>query len=96
MAKLLRTGNELIVRLPKLIAALGEWRRDGEDVSQLQLDPSITCLVAQLYAVRDDYGENALLHYLNVRATSSSGARSSGLSCFFQFDNMSEFKTAMM
>lgn len=82
--------------MPRLIAALGELRRGERMTTHLDVDPSLIPMAAELYEVRDDEGENALLHHLQVCPTMNGKVNGPALGCFFHFSRTAEFRTAML
>jgi hypothetical protein len=84
-----KISNQLVIRLPALIASFRQLRqtpRDAKDgfargVSEKALD---------LLALRDEDGENAVLHRVKIMQSSSESPLSKSS---FRFEQPSEFKT---
>lgn len=91
LAHLRKVSNQLIIRLPALIASFRQLRQAPQftkeslarDVSEKALD---------LLALRDKDGENAVLHRVKIITSSSESPLSKSS---FHFEQPSEFKTTV-
>ena len=91
LARLRKISNQLVIRLPALIANLRNLRRTSpQETGDLAAEVSAKAL--EFLSLRDKAGENALLHRVKiVRSLSESPLAQTS----FNFEQPSEFKTAV-
>jgi hypothetical protein len=89
LARLRKISNQLIIRLPALIASVRQLRRAARDMKD-GLAREVSEKALDLLALRDEDGENAVLHRVKIMQTSSESPLSKSS---FHFEQPSEFKT---
>lgn len=91
LAKLRKISNQLIIRLPALVAMVRQLRQGPfEAVGSLERKTSQRAL--DLLSYRDKDGENAVLHRVKIGKSFSESPLSQSS---FQFEQNSEFKTTV-
>ena len=91
LARLRKISNQLIIRLPALIASFRQLRQAPRD-SKVDLARDVSERALDLLALRDEDGENAVLHRVKIMQSSSESPLSKSS---FHFEQPSEFKTTV-
>ena len=91
LARLRKISNQLIIRLPALITSLRYLRQAPRD-TRGKLAKDVTEKALELLALRDGDGENAVLHRVRIKQSSSESPLSKSS---FHFEQPSEFKTTV-
>lgn len=89
LARLRKIANQLVIRLPALIASVRRLRQ-SDATNTLHNDVAKSAI--SLLALRDEDGESALLHRVKIVQTASESPLSKSS---FHFQQASEFKTAV-
>lgn len=89
LTRLRKISNQLLIRLPGLIAAIRKLRQESID-QRMDLTEEVVATALELLALRDKDGENAVLHRVKIIHTASESPLSKSS---FHFEQPSEFKT---
>lgn len=92
--RVLKMGNQLMIRLPGLISSVRNLRDPMQGLMwNTESNEEVIQLATELLGCQDDEGENALLHSLQIQPSDCGVA---GLRCSFQFYQLNDFRAAMV
>jgi len=91
LTRLVKKANQALIRLPRLIAGLSAMEQQSQPSDGEVSD--VVDLATELLACKEDEGENAALHMVQI---DKSASRLVGIPCSFQFPDFYTYGSCML